>query len=205
MDRIYKAVVSVLIVVICLYGATVSAEDYPRDAFGEGKRYASFQVGYGEGLSFGFMGQGDGRTVEYLATFPSFGVGISDIVADDSWFRGNVDVVLEGEFITGFKPVGGYSAGAALLFRYNFLRGKRFVPYIEGGAGIGYLEFDLFDQADGLIFYPQIGVGAHYFVTDNVTVNGAWRIHHMSNAGSELPNNSINANLFLIGLSYFFD
>ncbi|MEE9397934.1 MAG: hypothetical protein V3V31_13065, partial [Methylococcales bacterium] len=105
MDRIYKAVVSVLIVVICLYGATVSAEDYPRDAFGEGKRYASFQVGYGEGLSFGFMGQGDGRTVEYLATFPSFGVGISDIVADDSWFRGNVDVVLEGEFITGFKPV----------------------------------------------------------------------------------------------------
>jgi len=30
-------------------------------------------------------------------------------------------------------------------------------------------------------------------------------VHHMSNAGIQQPNNSINANVFSLGATYFFD
>ncbi|MFQ5990136.1 MAG: acyloxyacyl hydrolase [Candidatus Methylomirabilales bacterium] len=32
-----------------------------------------------------------------------------------------------------------------------------------------------------------------------------WRLHHISNAGSNDPNNGINSSLFLVGLSTFLD
>ena len=129
----------VIMILLLSYGSLLRADGQNRDTFGEGKRYGAFQVGYADGFSFGFMGQGDGRTVEYLALLPSFGIGLSDALGGESWYRGNFDLVLEGEFISAFKPSDGYSAGAAFLLRYNFLAGERFIPYVEGGAGVGYL------------------------------------------------------------------
>ena len=92
------------------------------------------------------------------------------MLAKDSWFKGNVDAVFEGEFLIGYKPNSGYSAGLGILLRYNFLSFKQWVPYVEIGGGVGVLEFDLKDQADGLIFYPQAGLGLHYFARDNLCI-----------------------------------
>ncbi|NOQ16340.1 MAG: outer membrane beta-barrel protein [Methyloprofundus sp.] len=180
------------------------AKTNTEDNFGYGKQYVFLQSGYGAGFAFSFVGSGDGSEVSYLATFPGFAVGISDVLATDSWYRGNFDLLLQAEVIGNFQPVGGYSLGGAFLFRYNFLASKRFVPYVELGLGFGYLNFNLQDQADGFVFSPQGSLGAHYFITDNFAINGAWKVHHMSNSGLEQPNNSINANVFLLGVSYFF-
>ncbi len=62
------------------------------------------------------------------------------------------------------------------------------MPYFESGGGVGSLDFDLKDQADGLIFYPQAGLGLHYFVTKNISADIGWRFHHMSNANTQYPN-----------------
>jgi len=173
--------------------------------FGYGKIYAGFQLGYGNGFALANSGNGDTKIVEYLATFPSLGVGISDTLAEDAWFRGNFEFVFEGESITNFRPRIGYSAGLGLLLRYNFLYGKNLIPFFEVGGGFGYIDFDLRDQADGLIYYPQAGLGLHYFLTDKTALNVGWRLHHMSNSKHKQPNNGINASLVLVGLTYHFD
>jgi len=194
-----------LVLFFSSYISKSHADHSTAERFGDGKIYAGLQGGWGKAFSLGIAGEGDGRHVEYAAILPQLGIGLSDAVANDSWYRGNLDAVFQGEFLVGYQPNSGYSAGLSLLLRYNFLSSKQWVPYVEIGGGIGVLDFDLKDQTDGLIFYPQAGLGMHYFATDNLSLDLGWRFHHMSNANSELPNNSINASLVLFGFSWYFD
>ncbi len=193
-----------LLLSVYFYSTVSIAKADTRENFGYGEQYVFLQSGYGRGFEFSFVGSGDGSDVSYMAVFPGFGVGISDVLATESWYRGNFDLILQAEVIGNFQPVGGYSLGGAFLFRYNFLASKKFVPYVEIGLGFGYLDFNLQDQSDGFVFSPQGSLGAHYFITDDFAINGAWKVHHMSNSGIKQPNNSINANVFLLGVSYFF-
>ncbi len=187
---------------VCNIGLANDLNDQP---FGFGEKFIGLQLGYGDGIGFDFMGDGDGRLASYLAIFPHFGIGVSNLIGRDSWYQGNFDVVLEGEFIRNFRPDGGYSAGVATLVRYNFRSLRTVTPYIEAGGGIGYLNFDLRDQSDGVIFYPQFGAGLRLPISDRMSLNLGYRLHHMSNAGIHDRNNSINANLFLLGFSYSLD
>ncbi|HFD12116.1 MAG TPA: acyloxyacyl hydrolase [Crenotrichaceae bacterium] len=199
-------------IVVCFYSLTslisiahadkASATEH----FGYGQIYSGLQGGWGKAFSLGSIaGDGDGRKAEYVAILPQLGIGLSNVVGENSWFKGNLDAVFQGEFLAAYEPDSGYSAGLSLLLRYNFLYSDEWVPYLEFGGGVGVLDFDLRDQEDGLIFYPQAGLGVHYFFHDNMSVDLGWRFHHMSNANTTLPNNSINASLLLFGFSWYFD
>ena len=180
-----------------------SAEDDYGERFGKGKRHIGLSLGAGTGFSMGFIGDGDGRNVDFFDLRPRFGRGVTDELAADKWYRGNLDFLVEGEFLFEFDH--GTYQGAAFLFRYNFLNGSRFIPFVEAGSGIGNLDFDLRDQDDGVSFSPQGGVGFHYFVGERVSLNAAVRYHHISNAATHQPNNSINDFTFSAGFSYFLD
>ena len=197
--------VCALFITLFFYSTFSIAKADTEEVFGYGKQYVLLQSGYGSGFAFNFVGSGDGSEVSYLATFPGFAVGISDILAEDSWYRGNFDLILQAEVIGNFQLVGGYALGGAFLFRYNFLASKKFVPYVELGLGFDYFDFNLQDQAGGFVFSPQGSLGMHYFIMDDFAINAAWKVHHMSNSGLEQPNNSINAHVFLLGVSYFFE
>jgi len=175
------------------------------DRFGKGKKYIGFHAGYGSGFSLGFSGNGDGREVEYLATFPYLGFGISNLKAENKWYRGSFDLIVEGEFIRSFEPNDGFSAGANFMARYNLLSWSKLVPFAEAGTGIGYLDFGLFDQEDGIIFYPQVGLGFHYFLTELFSLDTSLRFHHISNAGTDQPNNGVHSGLVLLGLTFYLD
>lgn len=197
----------VIIVLLVIYSSitSIQADDFNQEHFGRGKIYTSLQGGWGKAFSLGIAGQGDGKNSEYATILPQLGIGLTHIFGEDSWYRGNLDGIVEGEFMIAYEPSSGYTAGLGLLLRYNFLFSKQWVPYLEIGGGVGVLDFDLQDQADGLIFYPQAGLGVHYFLTKNMSVDLGWRFHHMSNANTEYPNNSINASLLLLGFSWYFD
>ncbi len=200
-----KALFVFFIITSSNFFSTAAYAENSLDNFGYGKMYVGLQGGWGKAFSLGIAGQGDGRNVEYAAILPQVGIGLSNVVGDNTWYRGNLDAVFQGEFLIGYQPDSGYSAGLSFLLRYNFLASREWVPYVEIGGGVGTLDFDLKDQADGLIFYPQAGLGLHYFATDNLSLDLGWRFHHMSNANTEHPNNSINASLLLVGFSWFFD
>ncbi len=185
--------------------APAVAEEEVGPRFGRGRQHVGLQLGYGEGFSLGFTGEGDTQDVQYLGVFPRWGIGITDPFAEDSWARGNLDLLVEGSFLANFDPSGGHFAGGQLLLRYNWLRWERIVPYIEVGAGMGHLDFDLRDQDDGFNFVLAGGLGLQYFVSERVSLDAAWRYHHISNAGSRSPNDGINASVPSFGFTLHLD
>ncbi len=194
-----------LLAAVCVVAATAGADESGRARFGRGKRHLGFAAGYGMGFSLGFTGDGDTRDIGFLALLPRWQVGLSDHAWEESWYGGNLDLLFEPAVLVGFEPRGGVFAGGTALFRYNFLGARRLVPYVEGGGGMGYLDFDLRDQRDGFAFLLQAGAGAQLFVRPGMSVDLAWRFQHISNAGTSRPNNGLNASLPLLGVTLHLD
>jgi hypothetical protein len=175
------------------------------DAFGYGKHEIGLASGYGLGWD-AFESQGtELADVEPVPVLPRWGVGISDPLGGDSWYRGNVSLTLEGSFLFNREPRDGFAAGGTLSFRYNFLGAGALVPYAEFGVGMTHLDFDLAGQRDGFNFLLQLGVGAHWLLRERAALTAGWRFLHISNAGLWQPNLGINASLFLIGPTFFLD
>ncbi len=182
-------------------GAPIDREASP---FGFGKRQLSLSGGYAVGIDHTSSGR-DVDDVRYAATTARFGAGITNPLGGDAWYRGNLDLFGEATFLTETEPNSGYAAGGGLLLRYNWLRNERFVPFVNVGAGLLNLDFDLESQSDGITFLLEAGVGSHFFLTRGWSLTAEWRFQHLSNARIRMPNHGINANVFLLGTSFFFD
>jgi opacity protein-like surface antigen len=200
--HIWLAGLGIALLALLVAPAASFAEDH-RSHFGKGKQYIGLSTGVGIGFSMGFMGDGDGKDVEFFDLRPRYGVGLTDVLGEGHWYRGNLDIMLEGEFLFEFS--GGTFLAFTPVFRYNFLSYERVVPFVELGSGFGDLDFDLDDQADGFNFSPQFGGGFHYFVGDQFSFDSAVRWHHLSNASINSPNNSINDWNFSVGFTYYLD
>ncbi|WP_419175765.1 acyloxyacyl hydrolase [Desulfosediminicola sp.] len=79
-------------------------------------------------------------------------------------------------------------------FQTNKLR-----PYIEGGAGIIYSDFQVEDQGLRINFNPQAGIGVEISGDDGRTFFGALHATHISNGGLHSDNAGINGLLFQFG------
>lgn len=174
----------------------------PMDRFGLGKQEIGLAVGYGFGIRTKDT-KGELDDVRYIYLAPRWGIGISDPMGGAAWYRGNFELLGEGAVLFNREPKNGFAGGITALVRYNFLPGGKFIPFVEGGAGILDLDFDLEGRSDGFNFSPQAGLGFHYFVSQRTAFTGEWRWHHISNADIEKPNRGINSSLFLIGISVF--
>ncbi|HME68876.1 MAG TPA: acyloxyacyl hydrolase [Myxococcota bacterium] len=171
--------------------------------FGYGKQEWSIAAGYGFGVGIGGSNSGNLKDIRFGALVPRWGVGLTDPLAEGTWYEGNLDLLVEGAFLFEYHPVHGFAGGGTLVFRYNFLQSGRVVPFIEAGAGILGTDLDLKGQSDGFNFSVQGGLGLHFFVLPRVAVTAEARLHHISNAGLRAPNNGINDSLFLVGASFF--
>jgi lipid A 3-O-deacylase len=178
-----------------------TARESPARFFAFGKQNLGIALGYGFGLNGGVSQEVD--DVQYIYVAPRWGIGISDPKGGDAWYRGNFELVLEGAFMYNIEPKSGFGAGATGLIRYNFLPESTFIPFVELGGSLLYIDMNLDGRPDGFNFAPQGGVGWHYFVSERTAVTGELRFQHISNAGIESPNVSINSLLFLMGFSIF--
>ncbi len=174
----------------------------PASLFGLGKHQFGLAAGYGFGVEI-LDDKGDADDVELIYVAPRWGIGISNPLGGEAWYRGNLELVGEGALLFNFEPEDGFAGGITAMFRYNFLPDGNFIPFVQLGAGIVSLDFDLDDQSDGLNFTPQGGLGFHYFVSERTALTGEWRFHHVSNADIDDPNEGINTSLFLVGFSIF--
>lgn len=170
--------------------------------FAKGEEQWGLALGQGTGLAiFGSEG-GDAEDVRFVGLVPSWTVGLSDPVGVEHWYRGNLELRVEGALFVAYGPKGGFIGGANAVFRYNFLGCGRVAPFVELGAGLAYLELDLDSQADGLGFTPQGGLGLLYRLSERTALSASWRLHHLSNAGIYDDNDGINDSLLLIGVSW---
>jgi opacity protein-like surface antigen len=160
----------------------------------------------GFALGAGFGTEAFGPRVSHDIALGSVHLGWipGEVVGEDTWYRGNWEVL--GELFGGaqFNPNHRYLFGLSALLRYNFATGSRWVPFFDGGAGISYTNIREPDLSTRFQFNVQFGAGTHYFVRRDLALTLQYRWLHLSNAGIEEPNEGTNTQMFLVGTSWFF-
>jgi len=103
-----------------------------------------------------------------------------------------------------WTPQKTYLIGLAAIVRHTFYLSRRFMPYIDGGAG--FLNTNLRTRALGesIEFDPQFGAGFYVNMSERLSFLAGFRLHHISNAGLASQNLGINSYFPYAGLSYFF-
>ena len=167
-----------------------------------GERRFALSVAQGAGLSIWGSEDEDAEDVRFAGLVPCWTAPLGGMVGADTWYRGRVELLLEGALLFAYGPHGGWLGGANALLRYRWLGFGRAAPFVELGAGAAYLDLDLDSQSDGVGFTPQGGLGLHWALSERTALTVAWRLHHVSNAGIYGDNVGINDSLVLIGVSW---
>ncbi len=94
-----------------------------------------------------------------------------------------------------------YAVGVTPLFQFNFKKVGRVTPFINLGSGVLYTNLDPEGFGSEFDFTPQIGTGVRYQMGHNRFLTLSYRFHHISNANTVHPNESIDSNFFIIGIS----
>jgi lipid A 3-O-deacylase len=162
-------------------------------------------IGYGHGVRFAHSGVLEGHQVRELVLLIPWQIELTRRPIRPAWYKGTVAFRAEASLFVNFSPRTGVAGGLGLLLRYNFRPGATFSPYVQAGAGVIGLDFGLVDQADGLAFIPQFGIGFMYDLTDRLELDTGFRFHHTSNAFTQSPNGGIDTLQILVGLAYQFN
>jgi lipid A 3-O-deacylase len=108
---------------------------------------------------------------------------------------------VEGSFGTTTRPDKKLMTSANIFALYYFsgLSVGSFRPYVEGGIGIIYTDFQVEGQGLRFNFNPQLGMGAEFKIDPDTTCFAALRLHHVSNGGLNSNNTGINAVTLTLG------
>ena len=94
----------------------------------------------------------------------------------------------------GFNP---------MLFQYNFVANRKFVPFIQAGAGTLVTDRTVPARSSEFNFTPQGGFGIYLFRRHSSAFAVGVRYHHISNAGIRRPNPGINSMYLYSGFSWW--
>jgi hypothetical protein len=100
---------------------------------------------------------------------------------------------------TSPKTRGMVSVGMMALYYLEFISNHRLSPYIEGGIGVIYTDFQVDGQGSRFNFNPQIGIGTEIQPDSGPPFFGSMRLSHISNAGLHDDNRGVNSIILMIG------
>ena len=130
------------------------------------------------------------------------------VIERDSWLQGYNQVyatLMVEPIVRGPED---FYYGISLGFRYNFAKpGARFVPYVSGGVGLGWLDShaNIYGaQGQDFTFNILTATGFAYKVNDHWKLNAGIQYQHLSNGGQTDPNPSVNLLGPQIGATYSF-
>jgi lipid A 3-O-deacylase len=130
------------------------------------------------------------------------------VVERDSWLQGYNQVYALFMVEPIVRGPENFYYGISVGFRYNFAKpGARFVPYVSGGVGLGWLDShsNIFGaQGQDFTFNILTATGVSYKVNDHFKLNAGILYQHFSNGGQTDPNPSVNLLGPQIGATYVF-
>jgi hypothetical protein len=163
------------------------------------------EAGVGVGVYFSpFFATGGRPTVNYGGLSAHMGYMLNDLADGGPW-RGNFEFVGE-VFGSGiFQGRGNYVAGTTFWLRYNLVppRGK-LVPFFQLGAGVTFTDADQSIFGQVFNFNTDVAIGVRYFIQPRCSLNGEYRLQHISNAGMSEHNLGINAQGAVLSVSWYF-
>ena len=139
----------------------------------------------------------------------SIDLGFCDILRPvarklDINLKGFTEFLLESYVNAVVSPSSNVEVGCTILLKYSYPLTQRIYPYALGGGGVAYISQHTREQSTQWGFTPQIGAGISYFFSKDTALNFEYRYRHFSNADLKEPNDGINVDMFLAGISWFY-
>ncbi len=173
------------------YGARINIFDTTKDSW-------ALLGGYGQSFP------GWGNTSERVKTVDIIG-RYNHLVVDDAgsgWYEGYHSLLLEVPVSVVVSPEVSAMVGVNVLAAYTFTAGNRWQPYLFVGGGPVYSFADIPGMGAELNGNYQFGIGFKSDWNSENEVLAELRYHHISNGGSEEPNNPLNSLKVLLGISF---
>ena len=171
---------------------------------GEGFQPCAQSITFSAGATYGVAAFGSLQKHDLALASVTYGHMLGCTWAENTCFRGNWEFRLELFAGAQFSPSTEWIVGLTPHLRYNFATGTRWVPFVDGGAGVTGTGIGEPDLRTTFEFNLQGGVGVQWFIANNVSINLEARYLHISNAGIKEPNLGLNGVTGLIGISWFF-
>jgi len=171
---------------------------------GDGFRQGTHTMGISAGAGFGVAVFGGRQEHDLALISVEYGRMIGGVKGENHWYRGNWEI--RGELFGGaeFAPSKEWVVGIAPHLRYNFATRTRWVPFLDGGAGVSATGIGRPDLSGTFEFNLQASTGVQWFVEKNCAVTLEARWLHLSSAGISTPNLGLNTVMGMVGLSWFF-
>lgn len=169
-------------------------------ASGLDTRYDNWALlgGYGQSIP------GWGDTEERVETFdivPRYSHVIFKDVGS-GWYRGSHSVLVELPLSVVLTPDFSSMIGVNFLAAYTFVGNEQFSPYIFGGGGPVYNFADIPGMGADFNGNYQFGIGVkHHWSMDHDLIFEL-RYHHISNGGTEEPNEPLNSCKAMFGITF---
>ncbi|MBI5055449.1 MAG: acyloxyacyl hydrolase [Nitrospirae bacterium] len=166
--------------------------------FSKAKSHWTFLGGFGQ--THRNLGSTHVR-VQQADTILQYGYFLTE-EAGRSWYKVRHEILIELPISYVFHPDDGIMTGINFLACWDFTASEKIVPYFFAGGGLVYTNIDIPGLGSDYNGNYQGGVGVHYFIDKNVTLDLNYRLHHVSNANTVKPNDPLNSSKFLFGLSF---
>lgn len=167
-------------------------------AIGTSKDTWAVLGGYGQ--SFPGWGQTTQR-VETIDLVPRYNHLLWDDIGS-GWYRGFHSILLEVPLHVVVSPDVSSMIGMNFLACYTFTANTRMRPYLFGGGGPVYSFADVPGMGADLNGNYQFGLGLDYGISQSHNLLFELRYHHISNAGSDEPNEPLNSCKVLFGITF---
>jgi hypothetical protein len=159
------------------------------------------------GAAAGMASLGSHQAHDFALLSASYGHMLGGVVGGDHWYRGNFEGRMELFGGMQYHPdidTDGWFVGLTPHLRYNFATGTRWIPFLDGGAGVTAMGISRPDVSGTFEFNSQASTGVRWFLRDDLALTSEVRYTHYSCAGIHEPNSGINNVAFLFGVSWFF-
>jgi lipid A 3-O-deacylase len=140
--------------------------------------------------------------LEGVSVHPSWQITLTDPIGD-GWWTGSIALGAELALLGIINPTEAYGVGFTPKAVYTFTSFGRVKPYLEGGGGPLWTNFNgrIPEQGSDFNFLVWGGAGARWDLTAQWALNAGFRFGHISNAGTDHPNGGVNYLLPFAGVS----
>ncbi len=184
----------------CILAAQAGSLVAPSSAAAFDTSKDSWAVLGGYGQSIPGWGQTTQR-VETIDLVPRY----SHVIFDDmgsGWLRGFHSILVEVPLHLVVEPETSSMIGMNFLACYTFTADQTIHPYLFGGGGPVYSFADVPGMGAELNGNYQFGIGLDYGINPHHALLFELRYHHISNGGSEEPNDPLNSCKVMVGVTF---
>ncbi len=160
----------------------------------------SWAIITGYGQSFPGWGETSQR-IETIDLIPRYSHHIINDIGS-GWYQGFHSIMIELPVSVIVSQDISSMVGINFLACYTFTKAEEWQPYVFGGGGPVYSFADIEGMGADWNGNYQFGLGVQHALSTAHRLLLELRYYHISNAGTEEPNEPLNSLKFLIGITF---